>query len=131
MLEDGRLLGSRDDVIGGQPAGVYIRPANYEKFTRRVVMELSSTREEQLSFYGFLHSQIGKPYDKTAIWAFMVNRDWRDKDSWFCSELQTAALEHAGLVRRLYLVANKVTPVACALVMSAIGARDRHFPAAA
>ena len=49
------------------------------------------------------------------------NRDWRNPDSWICSELQTAAGEKSAILRPLYLAANKITPVASALVYSAAG----------
>ena len=127
VLPTGELLGSRSDWVGNVPPGVRVRPAGYEKWTRRVVFSLETTRAEEAAFYRFLEGQIGKPYDHTASWAFVISRDWRDQDSWFCSELQAAALEHAGIVPPLYLAANKVTPVACALLLSAVGAVDRHF----
>ncbi len=41
----------------------------------------------------FAHAQVGKPYDYTAIAGFLARRDWREDDSWFCSELQAAAFE--------------------------------------
>lgn len=32
-------------------------------------------------------SQIGKPYDYTAILGLGLHRDWQEEDSWFCAEL--------------------------------------------
>jgi len=32
-------------------------------------------------------SQVGKPYDLTALFGLLVRRDWQEDDSWFCSEL--------------------------------------------
>ena len=121
LLANGHLLGARDDTVGGQPPGVRIRPPNYAKWQRRVVMTVPTTRAQELAFYAFLDKQLGKPYDSAAIWAFAFNRDWREPDSWICSELQSAAGEHAGILPRLYLAANKITPVACALAFSAVG----------
>jgi uncharacterized protein YycO len=121
VLPDGRLLGARDDHVGGQPPGVRIRPPNYVKWSRRVVMKVPASAEQTYKFYAFLRDQLGKPYDSEAIWAFAFNRDWRAPDSWICSELQSAAGEYSGLMPRLYLAANKITPVACALAFSAVG----------
>jgi hypothetical protein len=45
---------------------------------------------------GFARTQIGKPYDWTAILALLMDRDWRDSGAWFCSELVVAALEAVG-----------------------------------
>ena len=121
VLPDGRLLGARDDSVGGQPPGVRIRPPNYVRWSRRVVMTVPASPAQAMEFYAFLYSQLGRPYDRAAIWAFAFNRDWREHDSWICSELQSAAGEHAGILPRLYLAANKITPVACALAFSAVG----------
>lgn len=122
LLDDGTLLGARSDVVGGKPPGVQIRPAHYVKFAQCVRFTLSATAEQEAAWLMFLHSQIGKPYDKTAIWAFAFNRNWREKDSWICSELQAAALEKASVCPDLYLAANKITPVALALTVSALRA---------
>lgn len=76
------------------------------------------------AFYRFLRAQVGKPYDHSAIWGFASGRDWREDDSWICSELQAAALEHAGIVpNQLYLAANKITPVALAFGLSFLGCK--------
>jgi uncharacterized protein YycO len=121
VLPDGRLLGARDDAVGGQPPGVRIRPPNYVKWSRRVGMTVPASPEQVTAWHSFLIDQLGKPYDSAAIWAFAFNRNWREADSWICSELQSAAGEHSGIMPRLYLAANKITPVACALAFSAVG----------
>ena len=41
-------------------------------------------------------SQIGKPYDWTAIAGLSLHRNWQEDDSWFCSELVTWAADQAG-----------------------------------
>ena len=82
LLDDGTLLGARSDRVGGQPPGVQIRSPDYINFSRRVVMEIPATDAQNTTFHAFLHSQIGKPYDSEAIWAFLFNRDWRETDSW-------------------------------------------------
>jgi uncharacterized protein YycO len=121
VLDDGTLLGARSDRVGGQPPGVQIRPPNYTKFLRSVVMVIPATDEQNAAFYAFLHSQVGKPYDRRTLSAFWSNRDWRHTDGWICSELQAAGLEKAGVVPQLYLAANKITPVSLALVASTVG----------
>ena len=119
VLPDGRLLGARSDKIGGVPSGVQIRPSNYGKWVKRTQFVIPCSPTQKTNFWSFLNAQIGKSYDSRAIWAFAVNRDWRESDSWICSELQSAALETAGIWRPLYLAANKITPVMCAMVASA------------
>jgi len=123
ILPDGRLLGARSDHVGGKPPGVQVRHPGYAKWVSRIIMTIPTDQTKQDKFYDFLRMQIGKPYDRLAILGFLFNRDWRDDDSWICSELQAAALEYAGISPSpLYLAANKITPVACALVCSALGA---------
>ena len=125
LLDDGMLLGARADRVGGKSAGVQIRPPDYAKFAQRVVMEVPCTAEQKGIFLDFLHNQIDKPYDHEAIWAFLFNRDWRKADSWICSELQSRAGEVAGILPQLYLAANKIVPVSCALVYSAVGGHPK------
>lgn len=40
-------------------------------------------------------SQIGKPYDWTAVIGIGLHRDWQEDDSWFCSELVAWAFAKA------------------------------------
>jgi hypothetical protein len=120
-MPDGTLLGSRSDVIQGIPAGVQIRPQGYYGAKIKTkILTLPATPDQQTRYYGFLTRQIGKPYDKTAIWGFALGRDWRERDSWICSELQAAAAEYAGNIRPLYSPVNKITPVMLAVVVSAL-----------
>lgn len=118
VLPSGRLLGARHDKVGGKPSGVEIRPTGYAKFALAVQFVIPTTDEQANKFYHFLFDQIGKPYDSSAIWGFVTGRNWRAQDSWFCSELIAAALEHAGIFPPLYFAANKITPNALALVVS-------------
>lgn len=122
VLNNGYLIGARYDTCGGQLPGVRIRPPGYHKFTRRVIMDVPATPEQTKKFYDFMLAQQGKPYDREAIWAFLFNRDWREDDSWICSECITAAGE-VSVLPQLYLSANKITPVTCAVAFSAIGGR--------
>jgi len=121
VLPDGSLLGARDDAIGGQPPGVWIRPAGYSPWIRRVVIEIPCTPAQEAIALEFAHAQIGKPYDRTAILAFVAGRDWREEDSWFCCELELAMLETAGLCEKLYAPLNKIMPTPAATITTAIG----------
>lgn len=60
-------------------------------------------------FEEYLLSQIGKPYDVSAIFGLTFRRDWAEDDKWFCSELIAAALTYAG-VEVLDKPAGRVTP---------------------
>lgn len=100
--------------------GVACRPEDYAKFALRVVFTLPCTVEQRERWEDFLWKQFGKPYDHQAIWGFVIGRNWREDDSWICSELQAAALEYAGIVPPLYLASNKITPDSLALAISAL-----------
>lgn len=41
-------------------------------------------------------SQIGKPYDLTALFGLLMHRDWQEADRWFCSELVAWTFDQAG-----------------------------------
>jgi len=131
VLPSGRLLGARNDNALGIPSGVQIRPEGYADWALRVRFTIPTTQEQANKFYTFLREQIGKPYDRSAIWGFVTGRNWRAQDSWICSELQAAALEHAGIVPPLYLSANKITPTALALLASSIASSRQVFEGAA
>lgn len=123
ILPDGSELGARSDHAGGKPAGVQIRPGDYAKFAYQAVFEIPCSETQGFRFWEFMKAQIGKPYDRSAILGFVTGRNWRDQSAWICSELVAAALEAAQIVPPLYLIANKITPTACALLVSAIGAK--------
>jgi uncharacterized protein YycO len=123
VLADGTLLGARSDACGAAAPGVQIRKSGYAAFSgiKRVV--LPTTVECEAAFYAYLQTQIGKPYDHSAILGFALNRDWREADSWFCSELVAAALEQAGYFSfALAAPANKITPADLLLAVSATAA---------
>lgn len=120
VLPDG-LLGARLDELGGKPAGVQLRPFTYCNFHAISRVFVDCTEDQRAKFYEFLNSQIGKPYDPSAIAGFVFDRDWRNPDSWFCSELQGVALEDAGIFpHKLALPTNKLTPSGLYLALSVI-----------
>jgi len=120
VLSDGRLLGARSDAVGGQKPGVRIRQQDYEVWQRRTLIRIAVTAYQYCEWMRFLEAQLGKPYDRTAIWAFALDRDWREQDSWICSELASRSIEMA-LGLELALPVNKIDPGACSLVASALG----------
>ena len=122
VLHNGFLIGARYDTCGGQLPGVRIRPPDYHKFARRTIMEVPATRGQTNAFYKFMLAQEGKPYDNEAIWGFITGRDWREDDSWICSEVVSAAGE-ASVLPRLFSPVWKITPGGCALAFSAVGGK--------
>lgn len=125
VLPDGSLVGARSDRIKvGErkyDSGVQIRPPSYEPWDGRVVVELRCRRSQKAAAVNWLMHQRGKPYDHVGILAFIGNRDWRDPSAWFCSELVTAMLEHAGIIGHVFWPASKITPAASLGMVTAAG----------
>lgn len=57
----------------------------------------------------FLEEQLGKPYDWTALFKLVFQRDWQENDQWFCSELVEAAIV-AGNNQRFRDSVHRITP---------------------
>lgn len=72
------------------------------------VLRLDVDAPERVIRYAL--TQLGKPYDWSAIAGIVAHRDWRDRGSWICSELVAWSFEKAGvpLLRADHL--NRVTP---------------------
>lgn len=118
------LLDSRSDKLGGILPGVEIRPAKLEVYSKPALeLSLSVRSGQMMDWCEFLTRQLHRPYDKTAILGFAIGRDWRDPGSWMCSELQSAALERAGICPKLVTPSNRITPSALATIFSALGAK--------
>lgn len=88
VLPDGWLLGSH--VQGGN--GVLIRPPHYLKWSKLIV----ATVDAPGSVLDAAASQIGRPFDYSALVNFGVQRDWQEQDSWFCSELTAWSFQQGG-----------------------------------
>jgi hypothetical protein len=117
LMPDGTLLGAH------WQGGVLARPHDYDKGTveREEYVQLDATQAQTDAFYAFLRSQLGKPYDTLAIAGIVAQRDWQSPDSWFCSELQAAALCHPDVnvfPPHLATEVNHVTPRDLLLIVS-------------
>ncbi len=64
-------------------------------------------------------SQIGKPYDWTALIAWLLRRDWQEDDSWFCSELVAWAFGKGGSPLFRPGILHRVTPEHIAMLAPA------------
>lgn len=114
VLPDG-LLGARFD------GGVKVRKPGYAPLTNIRQFTIPMTTAVEGSYEKFLRDQVDKPYDMTAIMAFAFNRNWREPDSWFCSELIAAALESAKFFpHQLCVTSNRIDPGRLLLVLSAL-----------
>jgi hypothetical protein len=100
---------------------------NAESIDRELVVHVPATPDQTDKFYAFLRDQIGKPYDDKAVIGLGLGRDWRSPDSWFCSELDAAALCACGIFPpHLADELNHVTPRDLLLILS--GRADVSVP---
>lgn len=85
--------------------GIGVRVTTFEKFISKypkyhvaVVFVPCAKYTRQ-----FIINQLGKPYDKKAIWGYLFNRDWNDPNAWTCSELLAAgaAVYRLGSLNRI------------------------------
>jgi uncharacterized protein YycO len=93
LMADGNLLGARASKIGKIPAGVQIRPPNYELFIKRFIVDIPATEQVNDQFLSFMVSKIGSPYDHKAIFGFALPGYWHEKGAFICSALISAALK--------------------------------------
>lgn len=113
-LDDGGLFGAH--FVGG----VKRRPPDYAPWSRIVRVELMTPKAESVTAAAL--SQDGKPYDWRTILAFAFDRDWRERDSWICSELIAWALEQGGFFARpLILPTSRITPGDLLFLTAAMG----------
>lgn len=65
---------------------------------------------DEAAFIWLVRSQIGKPYDLTAIFGQLVHRNWQTEDRWFCSELPAWAAQVSGCPIFRTEAMHRVTP---------------------
>jgi hypothetical protein len=129
LLDDGNLLGSSNSphtpVVSGNPAGVAIRPPDYQRFAVRRDAIIPTTDQRKKRFTDFCMAQLGKPFDGEALSprVFLspdvVFRDWRENDKWFCAELMGRATEIAPLLGwTIPGVKNRITPADLVLLLA-------------
>lgn len=101
ILPNGQLLGARGD-------GVKIRDS-YE-VSKKLILCIEATEEQEKIYYDTLYKQLGKPYDYLGVIGFISNRDWQEDDKWFCSELKMYCLNKAGIKILNFEYLNRITP---------------------
>jgi hypothetical protein len=129
MLPDGSLLGARSDRTGGRPAGVQIRPADYQRWLRRTLYTRAVTQEQQAAWVTELRGYVGVPYDRAGILRLVEGKPPKDDGRWFCSALQLAVLQSLGYVNTpLSEPPQAVTPDGLALLLSGLGWQAQELP---
>lgn len=120
------LLGAQHEALGGKPPGVWVRPADYGKtcgMLNPIRVKLDCTQGQYDTAIGFALAQVGKPYDTTGLVSnFILGRNWRDPNAWWCSELAAEAVGQAGIFRHpMIATCNRVSPALLFAVASTYG----------
>ena len=80
VLEDGTAIEATYPKVRRVPLETIL--AAHSKY---VIIDIPTDNDQAI--IDFAMSQIGKPYDITALLGILVHRQWTDTDKWFCSEL--------------------------------------------
>lgn len=128
ITPSGKMRGARSDVITTRgtvvPSGYYDRPFDYEVPFVLDIFEMDIPDSQERLYWQFSDRQLGKPYDSRGIWGIALGRrDWRQTDSWFCSEEVAANCEFASIIRPLWSGYNSIDPGEMALILSSHGAK--------
>lgn len=92
------LLTDDGEMISALPGGVRKLSVAGIIRVRDEVVSVPCTDEQRATALAFAAGQIGKPYDYLGVLRFPLRPRWNDPRRWFCSELTTAALVHAGII---------------------------------
>jgi hypothetical protein len=121
LLPTGELLGARSDLVGGKPAGVQIRPAQYAAWKRRSVLTLPCSAAQADAAEDFARTQVGCQYDKRDILGFILGRELQTKGEWICSALQLDVVETAGIIQKLHVTPQQCPPNMFYSIINAVG----------
>ena len=100
LLDDNTVIEATYPLVRRVPLAEMLQ--HYDKFEIvDISCDYAKTKKAAIS-------QIGKPYDLSAIAGFALHRNWQEQDSWFCSELVAWCLEQGGT--KLFKDAYRVTP---------------------
>ena len=115
-------------MIVPDPGGVQIRPnppwAYLSPAKQVVIRTPHAERVIELA-----KQQIGKPFDNGALYNFLSSdpgdRNWREQDKWFCSELVIWACEVAGVFPwSLAALKNRISPADSLLILNPLMETD-------
>lgn len=106
------LLGARSDVIQGIPAGVRVRPPNYEPWAHVSRVTIPCTDAQQDAFMTFIQSKIGTAYNSVGILGILLDdAGVTNQSDLFCSQFLTEAVQASGVWSHpLGVPANTVDP---------------------
>lgn len=96
VLPSGELLGAQHEAgLGGKPAGVAVRPADYGKtsgMVNPVRVSLPCDDSVTKAAYEWALGKVGAPYDTRAIEGIALGEDWSSEGHFICSGLAAGML---------------------------------------
>ena len=109
LFRDDRTFGAQ--LIGGVKWRELSEPC-HKGVARTEVWEIEISAEQNNLLTGVIFQTRGLPYDWRAIVSFAFGeRDWRETDSWFCSEWAAMMLETLGILKfPRVLPFDRITP---------------------
>ena len=78
------------------------------KHSAHCIVEMAC--QDDAAVLAAVRSQVGKPYDLTALFGLLTHRDWQEPDAWFCSELVAWAFSQGGSPLFRPEALHRVTP---------------------
>ena len=134
LLPSGELLGARSDLITHKgvvyPAGVQIRPWDYEPDIRSAIVIFKSTRAQAAIWEAWARSKIGADYDRRNIVDLITGRRPKlNTGRFICSAFGTDSLQLPllELLPPLPVPPQQVTPDSLFIACVAAGARYLEF----
>ena len=122
VLQDGRFLDARSDVLDGVPAGIHIRDPQSESWIKKRRATLTVTDQEYADWEANLRAKIGDAYGRSDILGFIEGRDMHQAGHYICSALAINALQHIKkIVYPLPIAAHQITPDAALLLVAQAG----------
>jgi hypothetical protein len=110
VLAEG-YCGARNNRIGGQPPGVYIRPVGYDASTldKELIVDIPLPTETAAEAY--VRSKIGTPYDWPSLLSYSLPVRLHQEGALICSAFATMALRYGDFfLYPLCVRAHEVSP---------------------
>lgn len=132
VLQDGRYLDARSDVLGRVPQGVQIRQPDTEGWVSKRRASLLVTEEEYATWESNLRAKMTDGYGRADIFAFIDPKEQHASGHWICSALAINAVQHVSRVHwkpgrlgyvpyPLPIPAHQITPNAGFLILATAG----------
>jgi uncharacterized protein YycO len=79
-----------------KPGGVRLIPIEQFYAERQHIEVRTIEHPFPINVWSHAWSQLGKPYDWSYLWGWLLHRDWQDREKWVCHELIVWAAAQSG-----------------------------------